>query len=242
MNQYFNLNRATNLCRRQLLINRHTLLVGVGAITAFMLGITILCTLFNISSTSQFNDWNFRIIFICGFIFTSMFFSEFRNTPKAMFYLSLPVSNFERLLVAWLLTSPILVIVSSLILYITNVLGVFIATGNYLNIQPFFTTEYFHSILNYMLIQPIFLFGSVVFKKNNFLKTVLSIIGTFVFLILYSMINARFILGSLGGAHNIHINFNQYSLIGNSLFLYSWILLLPFFLIVSYFKLKEKEI
>ena len=170
MNQYFNINRTINLCKRQLLINRQTLLVGFGTIAAFMLVITILCAYFNLKSISQLSDWNLSIVFMCGFIFTSIIFSEFRNTAKAIFYLTLPVSNIERLFVAWLLTSPVLVIVSSFILYGINVLGFFIATGNYLNVHPFFNTEYFHSILNYMLIQPIFLLGSVMFKKNNFLK------------------------------------------------------------------------
>ena len=241
MNQYFNLNRTINLCKRQLLINRQTLLVGMGTISALMLVITILSAYFKLSSISQLTDWNLTLIFICGFTFTSMFFSEFRNTPKAIFYLTLPVSNIERLFVAWFLTSPILVLVSSIILYGINVLGIIIATGNYVNIQPFLNAEYFHSILKYMLIQPIFLFGSVVFKKNNFLKTVLTIIITFLFLTLYSMLNARIFLGAIG-TQTFQINLGLNTSIGNSIFSYSWMLLSPFFLIVTYFKIKEKEL
>ena len=242
MNQYFNLNRIINLCKRQILFNRQMLSVGFGTITAFMLIITILCAYFNTKCLSQLINWNLTIIFVSGFLFTSIIFNELRNKSKAIFYLTLPVSNVERLFVAWFLTSPVLVIVLSFILYFINVLGIIISTGSFITVQPFFSLEYFHTLLNYLLIQPIFLLGSVMFKKNNFLKTVLSIILIFMFLIMYAMINARFILGAIG-TNIIHINFDQNSFSGiNSLYTYSWILLSPFFFIVSYFKLKEKEL
>src|ERR1035437_10133544 len=130
MNQYFNLNRIINLCKRQILFNRQMLSVGFGTITAFMLIITILCAYFNTKYLSQLINWNLTIIFVSGFLFTSIIFNELKNKSKAIFYLTLPVSNIERLFVAWFLTSPVLVIVLSFILYFINVLGIIISTGS----------------------------------------------------------------------------------------------------------------
>src|ERR1035437_1643342 len=89
MNQYFNLNRIINLCKRQILFNRQMLSVGFGTITAFMLIITILCAYFNTKCLSQLINWNLTIIFVSGFLFTSIIFNELRNKSKAIFYLTL---------------------------------------------------------------------------------------------------------------------------------------------------------
>src|SRR5437870_5174244 len=50
-------------------------------------------------------DAYFLILYIGGFIVTSMAFNELHDRNKAHYYLTLPCSNLERFLNKWLLTS-----------------------------------------------------------------------------------------------------------------------------------------
>jgi len=93
---------------------------------------------------------------------------------------------------------------------------------------------------SFLFFQPLFLFGSIYFKKNQAFKTFAAIILVFIVLSILTGIEAKLILGETTitsvGAPELWQN-----LLGNTAKIIYY-LLTPFFWVVSYFRLTEKQV
>jgi hypothetical protein len=100
----------------------------------------------------------------------------------------------------------------------------------------------------YMVTQSVFLLGAIYFRRVNFLKTVLSLFAICIVIAIYSSLTARLIV--FHNFQSIHFdnsmpenwqNFfeNTFAPVINALF---WYCLAPFFFVVSYFSLKERQV
>ena len=133
------------------------------------------------------------IIIITGLIVTSLSFSEL-YTGKSYFYLTLPSSSFEKLLSK-------LIIISALYLLSINFLLIFVSIaakginyflfGNQFSIFNPIHPNILSSELFYLIALTIFLFGAVYFKKYNFLKTILLISAPILFMIIFPAISYK---------------------------------------------------
>ena len=262
IDEVFKLKRFYLLIKRDMFIQYKTYLLGLGA---------IFCILFiiNISSIASYTYWNFNLVFypitlfFGGFIFTSLSFNELYREQSRVFYVTLPASSLEKLLSKLIITS-IGYIIGSLILYFLFSVAVF-----FLNTLIFgfghqifnpFHPIILHCIRIYFVTQSVFLLGALYFKRNAFLKTILSLFGlaiayaAFILAILFILyvvttINRHIYfslefftqLGSKG--------FNYPSIINDmgKILLYIrqilfWFVLAPLLWIVSFFRLKEIEV
>jgi hypothetical protein len=163
--------------------------------------------------------------------------------------LILPANTFEKLLSNWLLTSIVYILVAhvllSLVLLIAGLLSTLIFSTHLEFYNPF-TEAGFRNMGIYIVTQSVFFLGALYFRKNNMLKTLLSI---FVIIVALGTIAGLFGWIILGEFNQI----NEENLPPQGLELFTvtiphiakilfWGLTAPFFLIVSYFKLKEREV
>ncbi len=231
-------------------MNLKTWLIGFGAIS----GILIVSTLLQSYATGFFNvgslsSTGISFIFIAGYLVTSMAYNEIHTPARGQFYLILPANTFEKLLSNWLLTSVIYILVAqvllSLVLIISGLLSALIFSTQIEFYNPF-TEAGFKNMGIYVVTQSIFFLGALYFRKNNMLKTLLSL---FVIIVVISTVSGLFgwiILGEFNQINEENLPPQRLELftdtipqIARVLF---WGLTAPFFLIVSYFKLKEREV
>lgn len=246
----FSLQRLFLLMKRHSIMNMKTWLIGFGALS----GVLIVSALLQSYTTGNFNagslsSTGISFIFIAGYLITSMAYNEIHTPARGQFYLILPANIFEKLLSNWLLTSIVYVLIAnvllSLVLIIAGLLSSLIFSTSMEFYNPF-TEAGFKNMGVYLVTQSVFFLGALYFRKNNMLKTLLSIFviivalgtiaGLFGWIILgeYNQINEESLPPQ--GLHFFTVNIPQ---IARVLF---WGLTAPFFLLVSYFKLKEREV
>jgi hypothetical protein len=247
----FNINRLFLLLQRQLIVNKKNLLIAFAACFGTILFIYLL-TIYT-SGTVIYEPLvalSFVVIFTGGFIFTSIGFNELHAPDKAYQYLTLPATTLEKLLSVWLLTSIAYVSVS---LVLTGVIALI---GNMFAVVVGADTKSFSELLNfpilnlvwiYFIAQTVFLLGSCYFNKNNFLKTLLALFVLFLGLAFYAGLNGWIFFGSSG--LNITredstlpvLYFMQHTLPILAKVVIGY-LVGPFFLVTSYFVLKERQV
>ena len=208
-----NIKRMYLLGRSDLIVNWRSLLISSG-ITA---GVLIVYSLLKTAGASVFihtgASGNFRVnygvffvnvIFAWGIIQASSSFKELHDKTRNEAYLLLPASFLEKFLVRLIFVSVILPVIIILLIFTASVITELI---NMFNIpsavfKPFnpLDSYYFKMIGKLIIIQSVFLYGASHFKKNHFLKTVLSIILFFISLsILATIIMRIFMSGYMQG-------------------------------------------
>ncbi len=246
----FSVQRLFLLIKRHSIMNMKTWLIGFGALS----GVIIVSALLQSFATGNFNieslsATGISFIFIAGYLITSMAYNEIHTPARGQFYLILPATTFEKLLSHWLLTSIVYVLVAhallSLVLIVAGLLSALIFSTSMDFYNPF-TEAGFKNMGVYLVTQSVFFLGALYFRKNNMLKTLLSI---FVIIVALGTIAGLFGWIILGEFNQI----NEENLPPQGLELFTviipdiakilfWGLTAPFFLIVSYFKLKEREV
>ncbi len=192
-----------------------------------------------------------------GAIFTSLSFNELSDKRKAVSYLTLPASQFEKYLVAWLYSYIIFQLVFLMCFYAMDFLVVILSPKNQnepnqvldlfeTNRKPYiaaFTFLFFHSF--------VFL-GSIIFKKAHFVKIAFSF---FVLIAAFSLLN-KFMISLMINENRLSVLFpftgfgfiekGKYYNIDSQTPTYLGLILL--FAIVgllwmsAFYKLKEKEV
>ncbi|TVQ88357.1 MAG: hypothetical protein EA393_09055 [Bacteroidetes bacterium] len=246
----FSIQRLFLLMKRHSVMNAKTWLIGLGALS----GILIIIALIQ-SYSNGFFDLESLVtigtifIFIGGFIVTSAAYNELHTPARGQFYLILPANTLEKLLSNWLLSSAVFVVVAfvllSVVLGITTLLSSWVFNTDTAFFNPF-THDNLENMGVYVVVQSIFFLGALYFRKNNFIKTLLS-----VFVVMFGL---SIILGFLGWVILGEFNHISDENLPESNFVFFtetlpqiariifWWLTAPFFLLVSYFKLKEREV
>ena len=195
----------------------------------------------------------FTVFFVGGYILASRVFQELGDYRTGYMYLTLPVSNLERLLVGWATTSVMYSMLGMAAFLILSHLANFLAASSFgFQFQwiGFGTIPWVKLFGIFIVTQSVFILGSAFFKKHAFLKTLLAIfilqnvIGIISFLLGWGIIT-EFSTGSLSIQENsiseglVLIMETTVPIVAKILF---WGILGPFFLTASYFKIKETEI
>ena len=204
-----------------------------------------------------------NMLFLGGFILTSMAFRELRQNAGGIFYLTLPGSLFEKLLGKLLLTSVGYALGCAVFFTATSAVAqllttLLFGTGN--GVFDPFDPVVLKMAAVYLVTQSLFLLGSLWFRKLAFLKTVLWILIFSIAAGIVFSVAARFILAQpfslAGGSMSLGFgNGRMWGMLGQGprglanlgglklalqILLYG--VLAPVCWLASYFKLGETEV
>lgn len=202
--------------------------------------------------------WYPILLLAGGFLFTSQTYASLSNKPKKQFYLGLPASTLEKFTTKWIITA-VLFPIALLILYQLFAWGIQAVISNisYLSftLEAFdpFSEKNWLMIRLYLVLQTIFLCGAVVFQRYAIFKTIfaLTIFGLaslaatlLVFRILFaSAFTGLFTLepSLMAPPSKNFQDWVEFSFTEIMKQVFFWITA-PLFLVIGYFKLKEKEV
>jgi hypothetical protein len=253
-NSYFDINRIKFLLSRQLRFSTQTLLIGFGAVAGLIIFILTLTVIFDNAPVNNelFYGLIMPFVFAGGYIFTSTIFSELRTSHRGYLYLTLPASTLEKLFVSWFITSVLYSLAAMLIMFSINL--ILMAVSVIFSAPPVPVFNLFEPYVLkmyaiYMVTQPVFILGAIYFRRVNFLKTLLALFVIGFVISVYTTTAANLIV--FHGFNSFEFNNhdmpgsvqdffeNTFAPVITALF---WYCLAPFFLIVSYFRLKERQV
>ena len=247
MNDVFNLKRFTLLLKEQSSKNLKLFLMGAVLVFGVLFALDLL---YIISSGITKLHLNIRLgfymvcIFPSAFLISGTWFTYLSKSAPEIGNLLLPVSSFERILVAFIIN----IIIFSLI-YFLIVIIIEIILFQHFEILYYFTHFFkfrlFYSSL--FLFQSFFLLGSLIFKKAATIKTGFAI---FICFIILQLINNFVMSVVFRNVHNINYSnmfFNNEAFLITPLYIrliLKWIIYIgvPLIWVASYFKLKEKQV
>jgi hypothetical protein len=203
--------------------------------------------------------------YISGFIFAARMFKTFAYTPGGMHYLLIPATHLEKLVTTIFLSTFYFLIMLLITYSIGAPLGTALgnaifgthhdlslslfqmdsinSTMNYNGIKQINLLDF---LLGFALVQSIFLLGSVYFKRNVIGKTFLTLISL---AFIYGLIEFLIFRVSFGSYHLNGQSLDFSTTSGNDVFAKFKIisktikyLLIPFFWIVTYYRLTEKQV
>lgn len=203
-----------------------------------------------------FSEWFGTLLMIGGFILSSYAFYELSHKEKAMSFFMVPASQLEKWLSRFLLTSI------GFALYFWLSFGLISLISEGLSMMIFgaklgsfeWTGETTWLLLRmYLVFQSIFMAGSVLLGKLSYLKTPLVLVIVAMALALIAYLTLQLLMWNIsepgweiepmGHYRNsaAFSNFMKTTFASTMRFLYWWVLA-PFFWVVSYVGLTEKEV
>jgi len=246
MNDIFDFSRFGKLLKSDLFLKKSSIIIIAITIIGVLLFFNLIIP--NNIITVDYHPTGFLLLlFIGGIWISSRSFRHLHDKSSSYFYLTLSCSNFEKFL-AKLVLSSIIYAVSVLAIYVffywllALVSWVFFHQG-YFIVTPFLATTW-KMIWLYMIIQSMFLLGSIYFKRLPLVKTILAIacIGIVVFLLITIFaeiflsgvsVNVLFWVPHIVNAHHVALRIFHFVF---------WVLFAPFCWMVTYFRLKEIEV
>lgn len=248
MNTAFDLTRLGHFIKRQLYMNSSSLWVGTVAVTGFLLVASVLLPyLKGANSVPVLVNLFGAVFFISGFVLTSKVYAEMQSPQQSYLFLALPVSAVEKLVGAWLISSPMFIAAAGIGFSVLMLISALMAGESAF---AFFQSKYLFLNLRdvgaYMVFQTVFLLGACAFKGNNFMKTLLAAFVFVVVLVGYTALFGYLLFGSAGPAFTVEDSKRMEDSFGfvvkSVLPLLFWFVLPLFLLVVSFFKLKERQV
>jgi hypothetical protein len=255
MNTTLDINRLGLLLRRFFIENKQRELTFWGITT-------VVFTLMHLAGPHEKSISVEMFLYISGFIFAARTFKIFNYTPGGMHYLLIPATHFEKLTTAVLLSTFYYFAMILITYTIGTTLGTTIGNFFFESNNPI-VLGLFHShadiyanshapmsLLNKFIffagIQSVFMLGSIYFKGNAVGKTFLAITAIAIVLGIIELLLIRITFGTYhldGQMMNISIDSEQgfLSALGTATKVFAYALI-PFFWVVSYFRLKEKQV
>ncbi len=205
-NGFFSARRFGQLMLREAVGGYRSLLIAMAAVGGSLLLVSVLTGLgMSVSGVNQagghgeyYGSFFMNLLFIGGFIVTSLAFREMWHNGGGIFYLTLPGSAFEKYLSKLVITA--LGFAVGVTVFFTAVaaaaegitLAVFGVGHGFFN--PF-TVGVLRALGVYMAAQSIFLLGSAWFRKAAFINTVLWVVIFAIAAGIVTAIVARFVVG-----------------------------------------------
>lgn len=199
------------------------------------------------------------VIMFAGTVFTSTIFADI-NSKKAIASLTLPVTHFEKYMVAWLYSFVIflVLVISAFYLVMLFLLNIKHFPGEqqevfslFYNVNGLSTSVLFVLLTIYGVLHSIAFFGAIYFKKMHFVKTALlffMIIGVLIIgnnLVMRQMLNRDIIqvmpfsnVGFMEKGTMYSVNVSGFVWTGQVVF----VGMALFFWVAAYFRLKEKQV
>ena len=225
------------------LIKRYFIESGRKDINSFLLIVLIIAfvSFFSVSGSISGSMMVFLLV-LMGIIYASKVFGIFQPAGKAIHYLTIPASTAEKTMA----NSLLVFVYYNILLMASLLLGNLIGGLAHKLLDPAFTYHFympfdFDDLLMLLVLESVYLFGSIYFKNRAAIKTSLVIFTVLLFFIILDTI----ILGQ-------HVNhFNQHSIQYTneffSKFNFEWIeygisaLVFVFFNFMTWLRLRETE-
>lgn len=245
----FSIKRITLLMYRHVFYNLKTYLLSFAAVGSILIIISLLNTLgTNYLDKELFETLGKTFLFIGGLMLTSNIFKEISSKHRGWLYMMLPANPSEKILSYWLLTTVGYVVIASLTMVVSSivlsVLSTLIFKSAFYVFNPF-SMAHLNILLQYCIVQSLFFFGAIYFQKNNFIKTILSVFVFNTILGIIAVFMFYLLFGTVGiDAKNLQLTDDHFfsAIIPYTTKVFYYGLMVPFFVIVSYFKLKEREV
>lgn len=173
MNQFFNFTRFGRLLRKHTTENLASYALGAAVLLGGMLVVMGFVAYVGggISHTGQ------AVLFIlfllgAGSFFTSTVLAQFGVGSRAALALTLPASQFEKYLVAWLFSLPVFLVVFVADFYLADWLVLRLSQGGGTLLNVFADAEAIVTVLVVcLLLHGVALYGSIAFRQQQFIKT-----------------------------------------------------------------------
>jgi hypothetical protein len=276
MNQFFNFKRFTLLVLKHWADNKRRYTLAVLAFIGLLITwfvFSILTGFDNIPMGRQVQTITFYfLLFAVGTFYASQYFNELGARPKAINFLLVPASAFEKLLCSLLYTVILFLVAFTACYYVADILMVGVANAlpantvivgepspSVVNVFdmisiPFNSDTMFNFLFFFLSIQSAFLLGSVYFEKYSFIKTIISgfIVGFIVFCLVFffyeELLPPGYHLKGFLTSYLVHVDGVNDRLvqipawIGRVLHFLVMYAIAPFLWIVTYYRLKEKQV
>jgi len=172
MNQYFNLTRFGRLLRKHTVEHFKSYTLGAGVLLGGMLAVMgFLAYVQGGLSHGQQAILFVLFLLASGTFFTTTVLAEFGVGSRAALALMLPASQLEKYLVAWLFSLPIFFAVFIADFYLVD--WVVISLSREADaVTDVFTADVLGSVLiAYLILHGIALWGSIMFRQQQFIRT-----------------------------------------------------------------------
>jgi hypothetical protein len=180
IDRYFNPKRFLFLLRYELYMNYRALIV----ILATTLGIAFTVNVFSAAAASHFriHEVFYPILPLMagGFFFSSRVFRDIHKSGQDLRYLTLPCSRLEKTIAKFVFTAVIYIVVSLVGYFLMSVLASLVTlffSGKSHGLFNPFAGSTLKLIGIYLVLQSVFVFGSLFFKRLPIAKTLLSAIA-----------------------------------------------------------------
>lgn len=285
MNQVFSFNRWLLLVNKHWSENRKKYLLSLGGIAALLMvwfGFIIIMDNYRpMHENLQIITFFFGLV-LTGCFFASMMFSDLASKPKGMEFLILPASQLEKLACMVFYSVFVFFISYTLIFYGVDVIMVKLSNSlarsawekghlatytrdfymekvaNVFVLDPANTNDVnvnYYIVLAFLVVQSLFLLGSVYFPRYSFLKTIIVLLLIIVLVMVFTVKVLSKIIPQGVGFHEGLTSLRMYNtdytamkvaklpewLAGTLSFLVKYAFA-PVFWLIAYFRLKEKQI
>lgn len=241
----FNIRRFALLVKLDLAANYKTILTFASATASLLFFYFLISPVNNITGNFHTEIYNI-LLFIGGFWVSSLDFKELHDPEKNYIFLTLACSNLEKFLCKLLLTSLGYVLILSLGYFLLSVIISIFSLLILEQPQPLFNPSHqdiLAHIYYYIILQSIFLLGSIYFKKHVMSKILLTISCLLIILFALMTICARFFLELNTFSLTPFANYEHwFSVIPNFTKAIFWFYLAPLCWLVTYLRLTETEL
>jgi hypothetical protein len=238
----FKINRFINLLLYRVGLHKSRWLMQLGGLT----GVALLITGIFIKDVAKYNAFSdfyevmfdMSVVFIGAYI-SSRAFIEYKSTANGFLYMMLPASSFEKFIITLLFSGVVFFGFYALIYIALANISTFIWSNVYHFPMQFFNLFSDKMIDNtifvfkiFLIFQPVFLLGSLIFRKNHFIATAITI---FIILLVITLIGFLSVKIAYGESPDFHLDINDVNIY----------LAIVFHLLINtavFFKLKEKQI
>jgi len=251
--EFFNSERFGLVLQRQAVLHYKTWLTAIISVAGSIMFIAFLNMLVsqNDSWIGIYNNMGVIAFFITGLVFASLSFSEMGTYSKSLQYITLPATQFEKFLAAWLISSVFYLLASVVVIVfssaLSGVIAVLVFKRDFLVFDPF-TLKMAEAVLAYFIAHSAFFLGAVWFKKAAFFKTLLTmfvvniIVNTWLFAWMIAIINpfSMFI-----ARNDFYIPLDTFARLQPMIktgVMSFFIVLSAIFLITSWIRFKEREV
>jgi hypothetical protein len=185
---FFDMQRFILLIKNKLTLNATGIILFTGTIFAVVLLYSLLLPYNHINF--QFHNDAYKLLLFCGGIWiTSNAFADLHDSKKAISFLTLPASQFEKFLLILCFTTIGYILAITIIFSLTSLI---VATFNlsFYKIRTAIFNPFDHEIINsiktYFSVQAVFALGAIYFKKYSISKTILTVCILFIVISMFT--------------------------------------------------------
>lgn len=170
-----NITTISILFQRQFI--EHKKIYGIGGLVLFALLIFMFLVIhqWQDSFSGAVQNGVFIIgLFVSGGVFSSTMFGELSSKQSAIWFLSIPAKQAEKVLLSVLLSVPFFLVAYLLIFYLADLIYLYtIAENSSLDILDLTRNNFYQFFFQYLIFNGLILLGGVLFNKYSLIKTIL---------------------------------------------------------------------